>query len=95
MLGYLQMPLLFDTPEQYGLPLPTLLLLVGVGGGLALAVVGRFVNGLVARGKARSPPSDGCRSAIGGVTDELVVAPIERSCRRTPRSGRPSPEPPR
>jgi predicted GTPase len=76
VLGYLQLPLLFDTPEQYGLPLPTLLLLVGVVGGIALAVVGRFVNGLVARGRARTAERR-LRSAIGGVTDELVVAPID------------------
>jgi hypothetical protein len=77
VLGYLQVPLFFETPEQNGLPLPTLLLLVGVVGGIALAVVGRFVNGLVARGKARTAERR-LRSAIGGVTDELVVAPIER-----------------
>jgi GTPase Era involved in 16S rRNA processing len=77
VLGYLQLPLFFDTPEQYGLPLPTLLLLVGVVGGIALAVVGRFVNGLVARGKARTAERR-LRSAIAGVTDELVVAPIDR-----------------
>ncbi|HET6561764.1 MAG TPA: GTPase [Marmoricola sp.] len=77
VLGYLQVPLFFETPEQYGLPLPTLLLLVGVVGGIALAVVGKFVNGLVARGKARTAERR-LRSAIGGVTDELVIAPIER-----------------
>ena len=76
VLGYLQLPLFFDTPEQYDLPLPTLLLLVGVVGGIALAVVGRFVNGMVARGKARTAERR-LRSAIGGVTDELVIAPIE------------------
>ncbi len=76
VLGYLQLPLFFETPEQYGLPLPTLLLLVGVAGGIALAVVGRFVNGLVARAKARTAERR-LRSAIGRVTDELVVAPIE------------------
>ena len=77
VLGYLQLSLLFETPEQYGLPLPTLLLMVGAVGGIALAVVGRFVNGLVARGKARTAERR-LRSAIGGVTDELVVAPVER-----------------
>jgi hypothetical protein len=80
LLGYLQLELLFETPERYGLPLPTLLLLVGVVGGIALAVVGRFVNGLVARGKARSAERR-LRSAIGKVTDELVVAPIEEELR--------------
>ncbi len=75
VLGYLQMPVP-DPPSEYGLPLPTLLLLVGVGGGLALAVVGRFVNGLVARGRARSAERR-LRAAIGSVTDDLVLAPID------------------
>jgi predicted GTPase len=77
VLGYLQLPLFFETPEQYDLPLPTLLLLVGAVGGIALAVVGRFVNGLVARGKARTAERR-LRAAIGGVTDDLVVAPIDQ-----------------
>ena len=75
VLGYLQMPSP-DTPSEYGLPLPTLLLLIGVGGGLALAVVARFVNGLVARSRARSAERR-LRAAIGAVTDELVLAPVE------------------
>jgi GTP-binding protein EngB required for normal cell division len=75
ILGYLQIPAP-DAPEQYGLPLPTLLLLLGLGGGLALAVVGRFVNGLVAKSKARSAERR-LRSAISGVTDDLVLEPIE------------------
>ena len=75
LLGYFQMPAP-RTPDEYGLPLPTLLLLIGVGGGLALAVVGRFVNGLVARSRARSAERR-LRTAIGGVTDELVIAPID------------------
>jgi len=75
VLGYLQMPVP-DTPSQNGLPLPTLLLLIGIGGGLALAVVGRFVNGLVARSRARTAERR-LRAAIGSVTDDLVLAPIE------------------
>jgi hypothetical protein len=80
VLGYLQLPVPFETPEQYDLPLPTLLLLVGVVGGIALAVVGRFVNGMVARGKARTADRR-LRSAIGRVTDEMVVAPMEEELR--------------
>jgi len=75
VLGYLQMPTP-DPPEQYGLPLPTLLLLLGLVGGLVLAFVGRFVNGLVARSRARSAERR-LRTAISGVTDELVLAPID------------------
>ena len=75
VLGYLQVPTP-DAPEQYGLPLPTLLLILGLGGGLALAVVGRFVNGLVAKSRARSAERR-LRSAIAEVTDDLVLQPIE------------------
>jgi hypothetical protein len=75
VLGYLQVPTP-EAPEQYGLPLPTLLLILGVGGGLALAVVGRFVNGLVAKSRARSAERR-LRSAIAEVTDDLVLQPIE------------------
>ncbi len=75
VLGYLQMPAP-RTPDENGLPLPTLLLLIGVGGGLALAVIGRFVNGLIARSRARSAERR-LRTAIGGVTDELVIAPVD------------------
>jgi GTP-binding protein EngB required for normal cell division len=76
VLGYLQLPLFFSTPEQYDLPLPTLLLIVGVVGGIALGIIGRIVNGLVARSKARSAEKR-LRQAIAGVTDDLVIAPIE------------------
>ena len=75
VLGYLQLPVP-DPPERYGLPLPTLLLLGGVAGGLALALVGRLVNGLVARSRARSAERR-LRRSIGAVADDLVVAPIE------------------
>jgi len=44
--------------------------------GLALAVVGRFVNGLVASSRARAAERR-LRAAIGSVTDYLVLAPIE------------------
>jgi GTPase Era involved in 16S rRNA processing len=75
VLGYLQMPEP-STPQEYGLPLPTLLLIVGVVGGVALGVVGRAVNGLVARSKARSADKR-LRGAIAEVTDRLVIAPID------------------
>ncbi len=76
VMGYLQLPEP-ETPARYGLPVPTLLLVVGAGGGLALAVVGRFVNGLVARSKARAARRR-LRESIAHVVDELVLAPIDR-----------------
>jgi GTP-binding protein EngB required for normal cell division len=75
VMGYLQLPAP-DTPSQYGLPLPTLLLLIGVAGGLALAVVGRIVNTWIARSRARAAEKR-LRTALSGVAEELVVAPID------------------
>ena len=74
-LGYFQVPEP-STPEQYGLPLPTLLVLIGLGGGLALSLVGRIVNRLVARSRARAAGRR-LRAAIAEVTQDLVVAPID------------------
>lgn len=74
VMGYLQLPRP-DTPRSSGLPLPTLLLLVGVAGGVALAVVGRVVNGWVARSRARAAEKR-LRSALAEVADDLVVAPV-------------------
>ncbi len=76
LLGYLQIPEP-ETPSRYGLPVPTLLLLLGAVGGIALGVVGRFVNGLVARSRARAARRR-LRSSIAEVVDGLVVAPIDR-----------------
>ncbi len=76
VLGYLQVPEP-ETPSRYGLPVPTLLLLIGVVGGIALGVVGRFVNGLVARSRARAARRR-LRDSIGKVVDDLVIAPIDR-----------------
>jgi hypothetical protein len=75
VLGYLQIPAP-STPRRYGLPLPTLLLLLGLVGGLVLGLVGRVLNGLVARSRARAADRR-LRSAISEVTDELVVKPID------------------
>jgi H+/Cl- antiporter ClcA len=76
VFDYLQLPEP-SSPTRYGLPLPTWLLVLGAGGGIALGVVGRFVNALVARSRARRAGRR-LREAIGGVVDDLVVAPIDR-----------------
>jgi len=75
VLDYLQMTSP-EPPERYGFPLPTLLLLAGLIGGIALGVVGRAVNGLVARARARSADRR-LRAAIAEVTEDLVLAPID------------------
>jgi hypothetical protein len=74
-LGYFQLPVP-DPPEEYGLPLPTLLLVGGLAGGLAFGVLARVVNRLVARSRARSADRR-LRAAITEVTEELVVQPVE------------------
>jgi hypothetical protein len=74
LVGFVQVALP-DPPEQYGLPLPTLLLAVGVAGGWALAVLSRVVNGWVARGRARSARRR-LEKAVEQVADELVLEPI-------------------
>jgi hypothetical protein len=75
VLGYLQMGTP-ATPDWHGLPVPTLLLLAGLAGGLALALIGRVVNGLVGRSRARSADRR-LRSAISQVAQDLVVRAID------------------
>ena len=75
VLGYLQIPEP-STPRTSGLPLPTLLLLGGVALGILLGLVCKAVVGLSARSRARSADRR-LRSAIGDVTETLVVQPVE------------------
>jgi GTP-binding protein EngB required for normal cell division len=75
VMGYLQLPEP-STSSRFGLPLPTLLLVAGLAGGLALAIVGRVVNGWVARSRARAARRR-LTAALSEVADELVVAPID------------------
>ena len=64
-------------PAEYGIPIPTLLVLIGVVLGLALAFVSRLLAGVRARTKARRADR-ALRAAISQVAGELVVAPIQR-----------------
>jgi GTPase Era involved in 16S rRNA processing len=75
VMGYLQLP---DptTPKYLGLPVPTLLLLGGVLAGVLVAVLSRFFTSMGARRRAHSADRR-LRAAIGEVTEELVVEPIE------------------
>ena len=63
------------TPEVFGFPLPTLLLLGGIGLGLLLAVVCRWLVAATARSRARAADRR-LREAISEVSAELVVEPI-------------------
>ena len=64
------------TPEVWDFPVPTLLLLGGVGLGLLLALVCRWLVSLTARSRARKADKR-LRDAISEVSQEMVVAPIQ------------------
>jgi hypothetical protein len=64
------------TPELGAFPLPTLMLLGGIGLGLLLALVCRWLVAATARKRARTADKR-LRDAISEVSAELVVAPIE------------------
>jgi GTPase Era involved in 16S rRNA processing len=74
-MGYLQLPEP-TTPDYRGLPVPTLMLLGGVLAGVLVALLSRLLVSVGARRKARSADRR-LRGAIGEVTDELVIEPIE------------------
>ena len=64
------------TPEVWAFPLPTLLLLGGVGLGVLLALVCRWLVSMTARSRARKADKR-LRDAISEVSQEMVVAPIQ------------------
>ncbi len=75
VMGYLQLPEP-ATPAWRGFPLPTLMLLGGVVLGLLLALVCRLLVSMSARRRARTADHR-LRRAIGEVSDELVVQPVQ------------------
>jgi GTP-binding protein EngB required for normal cell division len=64
------------TPEVLQVPVPTALLLGGVGLGLLLAVLCRVLVGRSARARARRADHR-LRAAVDQVTDELVIVPLQ------------------
>ena len=74
-LGYLQLEDAVPTPEVEGFPLPTLLLAGGLLGGLLLALVARWANGIGSRRRARVADR-ALRKRVGEVAGELIVAPL-------------------
>ena len=75
VMGYLQLPAP-ETPAWRGVPLPTLMLLGGVLVGVLLALVCRLLVSSTARRRARAADRR-LRRAIGEVSDELVVQPVQ------------------
>ena len=87
VMGYLQVPAP-DTPAWFGVPLPTLMLLGGVGLGILLALLCRVLVGMTATARARTADRR-LRAAIREVCQELVIAPVEAelSAHREVRDG--------
>ena len=87
VMGYLQVPAP-ETPAVIRVPLPTLMLLGGVGIGILLALVCRGLVALTARARARTADRR-LRTAIREVCQELVIAPVETelSAHRDVRAG--------
>jgi hypothetical protein len=81
VLGYLHIDDVMPLPELWNVPIPTLLLLAGVGAGIAFAFVFRVVNGASARRRARSA-AKALRRQINEVAAELVIGPVEAELER-------------
>lgn len=64
-----------ETPDWRGLPVPTLLLVAGVGLGILLALVCRVLVAATARRRSRAADAR-LRAAISEVSQELVVQPV-------------------
>ena len=76
-LGFLRLDDVLPDPEVEGFPLPTLLLAVGLLGGLVVALAARLINGAGARRRARRA-ARALNHRVEEVAGELVVAPVEQ-----------------
>ncbi len=72
--AYLQMPAV-STPDYRGIPVPTWMLLLGVAGGVVLAMLSRVFISLGAKTRARRAEKR-LRAGVAEVAEELVIAPI-------------------
>jgi GTP-binding protein EngB required for normal cell division len=72
--AYLQMPTP-GTPDYEGFPVPTLMLVLGVVAGLALALLSRVLISVVSKSRARRAERR-LREGVAVVADELVVTPV-------------------
>lgn len=73
-VSFLQLPEVSD-PQVGGFPVPTLLLVGGVGLGLLLALVCRILVRRSATARARRADVR-LRTAVNEVTEELVIGPL-------------------
>ncbi len=87
VMAYLQTPV-SATPDYRGVPVPTLLLVGGIGLGILLALVSRVLVALVARSRARAVEKR-LRSAVAEVAEALVLQPVsdEVAAYRATRDG--------
>jgi GTP-binding protein EngB required for normal cell division len=74
--GYLRIDEVVPLPELAGAPIPTWLLLGGLGGGLVLSFIATLANGAGAGRRARAAQR-ALTPKIESVADALVVAPVE------------------
>jgi GTP-binding protein EngB required for normal cell division len=75
VLGFFQLDEIVPLPRVEGVPLPTLLVVCGLLGGLLLAMVARPVVGLRARRRGRTAGRR-LRDAIDAVAEDEVLAPM-------------------
>jgi GTPase Era involved in 16S rRNA processing len=72
--AYLQMPTP-QTPDYHGFPVPPLMLVLGAGAGIALALLSRVLISVGAKSRARKADKR-LRSAVAEVAEELVITPV-------------------
>ena len=75
-LGFAQLGDVVPLPELEGLPIPTLLLVGGLLGGLVLAALARWLTGIGAARRARAA-DHALRERVAEVARELVLEPVE------------------
>ncbi len=75
-LGWLQLGDAVPTPDVEGLPVPTVLLVAGILGGLLVAFLARLAVGAGARRRARTAQRR-LSERVAAVGDELIVAPVQ------------------
>jgi len=75
VMAYLQLPST-DPPSWEGFPVPTVLLVLGVASGIALALLSRVLIAVASRSRARRAERR-LRAAVAEVAQRLVVDPVD------------------